>query len=54
MNSFAMCLMNKEGEVVSKYPKIYNTRRGFDYFVKIVEEARVKKGFKRKQKDFIK
>jgi len=41
----AMCLMNKEGEVLSKYPRLYNTRKGFDYFVKIVEETRAKKGF---------
>ncbi|MCL6473072.1 MAG: IS110 family transposase [Firmicutes bacterium] len=36
----ALCLMNKDGEVLGKYPKVYNTRRGFDYFVKITEEAK--------------
>lgn len=42
----AMCLMNKEGEVLGKYPRIYNTRKGFDYFVKVVEETKKKRGFK--------
>lgn len=42
----AMCLMNKEGEVLGKYPRIYNTRKGFDYFTKVVEEAKAKKGFR--------
>ncbi len=34
----AMVLMNKGGEVVGRYPRIYNTRKGFDYFVKVEEE----------------
>lgn len=42
----AMCLMNKEGEVLGKYPKIYNSRRGFDYFSQIVDTIKKKKGFK--------
>ena len=41
----AMCLMNKEGEVLGKYPRIYNTRKGFDYFAKVVEETKAKRGF---------
>ena len=40
----ALCLMNKEGEVLGKYPRIYNSRKGFDYFLKVVEETKVKKG----------
>ena len=42
----AMCLMNKEGEVLGKYPRIYNSRKGFDYFLKVVEETKAKKGFR--------
>lgn len=42
----AMCLMNKEGEVFGKYPRIYNTRRGFDYFAKVLDETKAKKGFR--------
>ncbi|MEW6681113.1 MAG: IS110 family transposase [bacterium] len=42
----ALCLMSKDGEVLGKYPKIYNTRRGFDYFVKITEEAKANHGLK--------
>lgn len=41
----AMCLMNKEGEVLSKYPLIYNTRKGFNFFSKVIEETKKKKGF---------
>lgn len=39
----AMCMMNKEGEVLSKYPRIYNTRKGFDFFSKVIEETKKKK-----------
>lgn len=42
----AMCLMNKEGEVLGRYPKIYNSRKGFDFFSKTVEMMRKKKGFR--------
>jgi transposase len=42
----AMCLMNKEGDVLGKYPRIYNSRKGFDYFAKVVEETKKKNGFK--------
>lgn len=42
----AMCLMNKEGEVLGKYPRIYNSRKGFNYFSKIIETMKKKKGFK--------
>lgn len=41
----AVCLMDKEGNVIGKYPKIYNSRKGFDYFHTIVEQARRKSGF---------
>jgi transposase len=42
----AVGFMNKEGKVLGKYPKVYNSRQGFDYFVKIVQEAKVKHGLK--------
>jgi transposase len=41
----AVCLMDKEGDVIEKHPKIYNSRKGFDYFHTIVEQARRKRGF---------
>jgi transposase len=42
----AMCLMNKDGEVLGRYPRIYNTRKGFDYFTRVIEETKARKGFK--------
>jgi len=42
----AMCLMNKDGEVLGRYPKIYNSRQGFNYFYKTIEEMS-KEGFQR-------
>jgi transposase len=42
----ALCLMNKEGEVLGKYPRVYNSRKGFDYFLKVVEETKAKKGYR--------
>ena len=36
----AVGFMNKEGKVLGKYPKVYNSRAGFDYFVKMVEEVK--------------
>jgi len=38
----AMCLMNKEGTVLGRYPKIYNSRKGFDYFHTIIEKTKKK------------
>ena len=40
----AVGLMNKDGEVLGKYPKVYNSRAGFDYFVKTVEEVKARHG----------
>ncbi len=40
----AVGFMNKEGKVLGKYPKVYNSRAGFDYFVKIVEEVKAEHG----------
>ncbi len=40
----AMCLMNKEGTVFGRYPKIYNSRKGFDYFHTVIETIKKKYG----------
>jgi len=41
----AVCLMDKEGTVLGRYPKIYNSRKGFDYFHTVVETTKKKYGF---------
>jgi len=41
----AMCLMSKEGTVLGRYPKIYNSRKGFDYFQTVIESMKKKYGF---------
>jgi transposase len=38
----AACFMDKEGNVLGRYPKIYNSRKGFDYFHTMVEQVRRK------------
>lgn len=43
--SNAMCLMNKEGTVLGRYPKIYNSRKGFDYFLMVIEAMKKNYGF---------
>lgn len=35
----AMALMNKAGEVLGRYPKVYNSRRGFEYFLEVIDKA---------------
>ena len=42
----AVALMSKEGEVLGEHPKVYNSRQGFEYFVRIIEEAKRRKGLK--------
>lgn len=42
----AMGLMNKKGEPLGRYPKIYNSRKGFDYFTNVIEETKKKEGLK--------
>ena len=42
----AMGLMNEVGEVVGRYPKIYNSREGFEYFKDVIEKIKQKEGFK--------
>jgi transposase len=38
----AACFMDKEGSVLGRYPKIYNSRKGFDYFYTMVEQTKRK------------
>jgi transposase len=38
----AACFMDKEGNVLGRYPKIYNSRMGFDYFQTIVTQMKRK------------
>jgi transposase len=42
----AVGFMNKDGEVLRKSPKVYNSREGFDYFVRTIEEVKAKYGLK--------
>ncbi len=42
----AMALMNEAGEVLGRYPKIYNSRGGFKQFTEVIEVIKRKKGFK--------
>jgi transposase len=41
----AMCLMGKGGTALGRYPKVYNSRKGFDYFHAIIEAMKKKYGF---------
>jgi len=41
----AMCLLNREGTVLGRYPKIYNSRKGFDFFHTIIEATKKRYGF---------
>ena len=43
----AMGLMNKEGEILGRYPKVFNSRRGFEYFSKVIKETKKKYGLKK-------
>lgn len=38
----AMALMNEVGEVLGKYPKVYNSREGFEYFKERIEDVKKK------------
>jgi len=42
----AMGLMNKAGEIIGRYPKIYNSWKGFEYFKKLIEETKQRHGLK--------
>ena len=43
----AMALMNKSGAVLGRYPKVFNSRKGFEYFKKTIEHVRREKGYKK-------
>ena len=43
----AMALMNKAGEVIGRYPKVFNSRMGFEYFQRMIERQRRIKGYKK-------
>jgi transposase len=38
----AACFMDKEGNVFGRYPKIYNSRKGFDYFQTMITKTKRK------------
>ena len=40
----AVGFMNKEGKVLGSYPKMANSREGFEEFVKITERLKAKHG----------
>ncbi len=42
----AVAYMDKEGNIVGKYPKVYNSRAGFNFFVKVTEQIKRKHGMK--------
>jgi len=42
----AVAYMDKEGNILGKYPKVYNSRAGFDFFVKVTEQIKKKHGMK--------
>ena len=42
----AVGFMNKDGNVLGRLPKVYNSREGFDKFVRITEELKAKHGLK--------
>jgi transposase len=41
----AACFMDKEGNVLGRYPIIYNSRRGFDYFQTMLVKTKRKHTF---------
>lgn len=41
----AMALMDKGGEIKERYSKVYNSRRGFDYFKDIIEGMKERGGY---------
>ena len=36
----AACFMDKEGNVLGRYPKVYNSRKGFEYFRTMVDKVK--------------
>ncbi|MDP8258211.1 MAG: transposase [Candidatus Aadella gelida] len=43
----AMGLMNKAGEILGRYPKVYNSRKGFEYFKEVIEETKRRYGLRK-------
>jgi len=43
----AMALMSNGGEVLGRYPKVYNSRKGFEYFKQTIEKSKKRHGFKK-------
>jgi transposase len=42
----AVAYMDKEGNILGKFPKVYNSRQGFEFFVKVTEQIKRKHGMK--------
>jgi transposase len=42
----AVAYMDKEGNILGKYPRVYNSREGFNFFVKVTEQIKRKHGMK--------
>ncbi len=42
----AVAYMDKEGNILGKYPRVYNSREGFDFFTKVTEQIKRKHGMK--------
>jgi hypothetical protein len=40
----AVGMMNKDGKILGKYPKIYNSRLGFNYFTNVIEKTKSRNG----------
>ena len=43
----AMALMDKTGEVMGRYPEVFNSRKGFEYFQRMIEKQRRLQGYKK-------
>ena len=42
----AIGFMNKDGNILGRLPKVYNSREGFDKFVRVTEDLKAKHGLK--------
>jgi len=43
----AMGMMNKTGEIIGRYPKVYNSRKGFEYFKRTIEMTKKRHGLRK-------
>ena len=41
----AMAFMNKEGDVLGRYPRVYNSWKGFEFFSNAINEVKSRNGF---------